>query len=54
MHSGNRDIEKVDDFSREVGEKLRVYRMPVDADVVGGRCGSLITGIFLLSESFVR
>lgn len=33
MHSGNRDIEKVDDFSREVGEKLREYRMPVDADV---------------------
>lgn len=33
MHSGNREIEKVDDFSREVGEKLREYRMPVDADV---------------------
>ena len=33
MHSGNRDIEKVDDFSREVGETLREYRMPVDADV---------------------
>ena len=33
MHSGNRDIEKVDDFSREVGEKLREHRMPVDSDV---------------------
>lgn len=43
MHSGNRDIEKVDDFSREVGEKLREHRMPVDADVWNSLVESLST-----------
>ena len=40
MHSGNKGIEKIDDFSREVGEKLREHRMPVDADMWNSLLGS--------------
>ncbi len=33
MQSDHNNIEKLDNFSREVGEKLRDHRIPVDTDV---------------------
>lgn len=33
MHSDDRYIDKPDDFSRKIGEKLREHRMPVDSDI---------------------
>lgn len=33
MHSDDQYIDKPDDFSRRIGEKLREHRMPVDSDI---------------------
>lgn len=41
MQPDDKYIDKADDFSREVGEKLREHRMPVDPDVWDGLTGRL-------------